>query len=578
MKSLPKNSRTSVLASVIFFCFAAIVVRLFWLQVIESAKYKSLANNEQMKQYEIPASRGLIYAKDGKQLTKLVMNETVYTLFVDPQEYNQKKKAEIIETLRAVAGGNLVDNFEKLFEEDNRYQVLGRKLSRTQAEKIKAKKFAGIGFTAETQRVYPEDGLAAQILGFVNTNGGNYGVEAAFNKELTGTNGSLKTTTDVFGNSLMVGDEDIDIPAKNGKDIVLSVDRNIQAYVEKTLQAKLTEMGVKNGSVVVMDPNSGKIMAMANYPSYKPAEYAKVKDAAVFNNNTTMMAFENGSVIKSLTMAMGINEGVASASGTYYNTDSVRVEDRTIKNAVLGHTGQIPFQTAMNYSLNTGMVTIAQRLGGGSITKSARQKMYDYYHNRFGLGKRTGIEITESPGIIISPDEVEGNAVRYSNMSFGHGMDITMIQTASAFSSIINGGTLYQPSLIAGEISSSDHQFQEKASSVSVRDVVSESTSQQMRDILVTARNSVNKPNDLAGYRVGGKTGTSETLINGKYVLNQTIGSYLGFGGNNSPKFVIMVSAWSEGQNIQGNVHAQPISTEISNWMLNYLKVKPGGN
>jgi cell division protein FtsI/penicillin-binding protein 2 len=578
MKSLPKNSRTSVLASVIFFCFAAIVVRLFWLQVVESAKYKSLANNEQMKQYEIPASRGLIYAKDGKQLTKLVMNETVYTLFVDPQEYNQKKKAETIEVLRAVAGGNLVDNFEKLFEADNRYQVLGRKLSRTQAEKIKVKKFAGIGFTAETQRVYPEDGLAAQILGFVNTNGGNYGVEAAFNKELTGANGSLKTTTDVFGNSLMIGDEDIDIPAKNGKDIVLSIDRNIQVQVEKVLKSKLEEMGVKNGSVVVMDPNSGKIMAMANYPSYKPAEYAKVKDAAVFNNNTTMMAFENGSVIKSLTMAMGINEGVASASGTYYNADSIRVEDRTIKNAVLGHTGQIPFQTAMNYSLNTGMVTIAQRLGGGSITKSARQKMYDYYHNRFGLGKQTGIEIAESPGIIISPDEVEGNAVRYSNMSFGHGMDITMIQTASAFSSIINGGTLYQPSLIAGEINPSDHQFQEKASSVSMRDVVSESTSQQMRDILVTARNSVNKPNDLAGYRVGGKTGTSETLINGKYVLNQTIGSYLGFGGNNLPKFVIMVSAWSEGQNVQGNVDAQPIFTEISNWMLNYLKVKPGGN
>ena len=577
MNSVKPRSRASIMALGIISAFAIIIVRLFWLQVLNAQKYKALANNEQMKQYEIPASRGLIYAMNGNKMSKLVMNETVYTLFIDPQEYNKNKKDEIISTLKQVAGGNLVAGFEKLFDKDNRYQVLGKKLSRTQAEKIKEKKYSGIGFTPETRRVYPEGALASQILGFVNSSGGNYGIEASFNKQLTGKNGTLKTTTDVFGNSLMIGSNDVDIPAQNGENILLSIDRNIQAKTEKVLKTKMSEFGIKNGSAVIVDPSNGKVLAMANYPTYNPANYGAVKNASDFNNNVTMMPYENGSVIKALTMAMGINEGVASADGTYYNVDKVKIEDRTIKNAVLGHTGQITFQTAINYSLNTGMVEIAKRLGNGTINKTARDKMYEYYHDRFGLGKETGIEVSESAGTIIPPDRAEGNAVRYSNMSFGQGMDTTMIQTATAFSSIVNGGILYQPSLIAGTVDSNG-DIKKKDSVVRNSNSISSDSSKQMRDILVKARKSVNPPKDLPGYRIGGKTGTSETLVNGKYVENQTIGSYVGFGGNNSPKFVIMVSVWSEGKNIQGNIHAQPIFTEISNWLLNYLNVKPGGN
>ena len=574
MNSVKPRSRASIMALGIISAFAIIIVRLFWLQVLNAQKYKALANNEQMKQYEIPASRGLIYVMNGNKTSKLVMNETVYTLFIDPQEYNKNKKDEIINTLKQVAGGNLVSGFEKLFDKNNRYQVLGRKLSRTQAEKIKEKKYSGIGFTPETRRVYPEGALASQILGFVNSSGGNYGVEASLNKQLTGKNGTLKTTTDVFGNSLMIGSNDVDIPAQNGENIVLSIDRNIQAKTEKVLKTKMGEFGIKNGSAVVIDPSNGKVLAMANYPTYDPANYGAVKNAGDFNNNVTMMPFENGSVIKALTMAMGVNEGVASADGTYYNADKVKIEDRTIKNAVLGHTGQITFQTAINYSLNTGMVEIAKRLGNGTINKTARNKMYEYYHDRFGLGKETGIEVSESTGIVIPPDSAEGNAVRYSNMSFGQGMDTTMLQTATAFSSIVNGGTLYQPSLITGTVDFSGN-IKKKDSVVRNTNSISSDASKQMRDILIKARKSVNPPKDLPGYRIGGKTGTSETLVNGKYVENQTIGSYVGFGGNNSPKFVIMVSVWSEGKNIQGNIHAQPIFTEISNWLLNYLEVKP---
>ncbi len=575
--NLKKMSRTSILAWALILAFSAIIVRLFQLQIVDNAKYLALADAEQMKRFEIPAQRGLIYAMDGKTPTKLVMNESIYTVFADPQTIKDDDKSEIISKIKEVAGGNVRDGFEALLnKKESRYQILATKLSRKQAEMIKEKDFTGIGFQETSQRVYPEGQLASQVLGFVNSEGGQYGIEGSSNDELSGKDGQLKTVTDVSGIPLTIGTRDIDTPAEDGKNVVLSIDRNIQAQTEKILKAKLEASGAKDGSVIVMDPQTGKIMAMANYPTYNPSEYSKVQDGSVFSNGTTSSAYENGSVIKSLTMAMGIDTGVASASATYYNKDYVEIEDRTIKNAVLGHTGTITFQTAMNYSLNTGMVEIASRLGGGQINKTARDTMYDYYHNRFGLGEKTGVEIYEEKGTVISPEESEGNAVRYSNMSFGQGMNTTMIQTASAFSSIINGGTLYKASVLNGEVDS-DGNFKESSSEIRKDNVVKSTTSDQIREILVTARHSVGTNNDLAGYQVGGKTGTSQTIENGVYVDDQTIGSYLGFGGNSTPKFVIMVSVSGAGQNLQGAQDAGPIFTELSNWMLTYLKIQPEG-
>ncbi|MBS7346722.1 MAG: penicillin-binding protein 2 [Candidatus Sacchiramonaceae bacterium] len=579
MKTAKKRmSRTNFLTGLLLVAFGLIVGRLFQLQIIDNQKYLALADAEQMRRFEIPARRGLIYAMDEKTPIKLVMNETIYTVFADPQIIKEADKNKMIEVLRQTIGGNLRDNFESLLDKkETRYQILATKVNRKQAELIKKEEFSGIGFQETSQRVYPEGKLAAQVLGFVNSEGGQYGIEGSLNKELSGTNGLLKTVTDVAGVPLTIGNRDIDTPAENGKNIVLSIDRNIQAQTEKILKNRLEKSGAKEGSVLVMDPQTGKIMAMANFPTYNPAEFFKVQDAAAFNNRTATAPYENGSVIKALTMAMGIDTGVADQNSTYYNTDSVKIDDITVKNAVLGHTGTITMQTAMNYSLNTGMVEIASRLGGGRITKEARDTMYDYYHNRFGLGQKTGLEIAESSGILISPDEVQGNAVRYSNMSFGQGMDLTMVQTATAFSAAINGGTLYKTSIINGEVDKYGN-FAKKDPEIRKSNVVKSTTSDTLKQTLIDARRSVGMNSDLEGYQVGGKTGTSETVRDGRYVADETIASYLGFGGNNSPKFVIMVSVSGAGQNLQGSQDAGPIFTELSNWMLNYLKVQPKGN
>ena len=166
---------------------------------------------------------------------------------------------------------------------------------------------------------------------------------------------------------MSIGDKNINIPAKDGDDIVLSIDRNIQSHTEEALKKGLEKAGATNGSVIVMDPSNGRVMAMANYPSYKPAEYGKVTDAAWFNNAVISSPYEPASVIKTFTLSTGIDKGVITPSSTYYNTDSVRVEDVTIRNAFQGLTGKLTMQDVLNNSLNTGTVTVAQRLGVGGL-------------------------------------------------------------------------------------------------------------------------------------------------------------------------------------------------------------------
>lgn len=576
---LVNGSRSRILAGAIFIIATIFIFRLFYLQVIQHDYYVGLANAEQVKKETLRANRGEIYALNGTEPVRLVMNETVYLAYVDPEQV--AKPDEVAKVMKEVAGGNVRKNFEKLLvngETKFRYQIIAERLTRSQAEKIKEKKLEGLGFAKYTQRVYPEGQMAAQTLGFVNAEGkGNYGVEGYLNKELAGVDGRLETVKDVSNIPLTIGDNNIRTPAQDGKNIVLSIDRNIQSHVEEAIVKGAERTGASHISVLVMNPNNGQVISMANMPSYNPAEYYKVQDGALFNNATVSAPYEPGSDVKTFTMAAAIDKGVAKASDTFYNTDSIKIEDITVSNATKGITGTISFQTALTMSLNTGFVTLAQKLGNGTnITRQARDTMYDYFHNRFGLGELTNIELAgENKGILISPEEQEGNAVRYSNMSFGQGLDATMIQVVGGFSSMINGGTYYKPTVVAGEVKSG--VYVPKTTTDVVRSgILKQGTSEQMRVMMETARRSA-RPNDPSGYAVGGKTGTSQVVVNGRYSDTETIGTYLGYGGGVRPEYVIMVSVSGKDKVMRGAQDAGPIFTDISNWMIDYLKIQPKG-
>src|SRR5665648_62884 len=256
------------------------------------------------------------------------------------------------------------------------------------------------------------------------------------------------------------------------------------------------------------------------------------------------------------------------------NTDFIKIDGWTIGNATLGQTGNITIQHALNWSLNTGFVTVAQRLGDGrSITLGARNTMYSYLHDRFGLGKLTGIELEgEASGQIIPPTEPEGNAVRYADMSFGQGMNLTMLQVATGFSAIVNGGIYHNPTVIDGYMDGDTFAPNKPTPS---RRILATSTSKTTKQMIHDARATFYASNDKKGYDIGGKTGTSQTLINGSYDNNQTVASYLGYGGDTKPRYVIMVQVSSPGKTFEGNRDAMPIFTDISNWLLDYMRVHP---
>lgn len=583
MKVKQMRKRTDLIRVLLALCFLLIVARMYDLQIISHQKYVDLAMSQQTMQNTIFAKRGEIYMMDGDNTTPVVMNEKVYTISVDPFLLRSEGGQELKEDeakIDQLVQGYAVNTWDKVFaNEASRYAVIAKNVPYERAKQIKEAKITGVYTQGSTKRVYPEGDLAAQVLGFVNADGkGQYGIEGSLNKELTGVNGILKTVKDVNNIPLTIGKNNVRVPAQDGKNVVLSIDRNIQKKTEDAIRATIEKFHVTNASAVVMNPRNGQILAMAGTPTYNPAEYAKVTDARAFQTDVTMSAFNPASVCKTFALAAAVDSGVMTPETTYNNTDLVTIDGWPIQNAIKGHTGNISMQEVLTYSLNTGSIQALRLLGGSEteITYQGKEKLYDYYYNRFGLGKYTGIELAESKGTVIPPTDIDGTNARYANMTFGQSLDLTMIQVATAFSAVVNGGDYYTPTLVAGEIKNGE--FVRNVLKERDHQAIESSTSETMRKMLHTAR--LVFPNVKyydEGVYVGGKTGTAQVVKNGKYTFDETIATYIGYGARSEtdyPEYVIMTKVWEDNRRLDGGMNAKPIFDEISQFMVNYLKMR----
>ena len=583
MKVKQMRKRTDLIRVLLALCFILIVARMYDLQIISHQKYVDLAMSQQTMQNTIFAKRGEIYMMDGDNTTPVVMNEKVYTISVDPFLLRSEGGQELKEDeakIDQLVQGYAVNTWDKVFaNEASRYAVIAKNVPYERAKQIKEAKITGVYAQGSTKRVYPEGDLAAQVLGFVNADGkGQYGIEGSLNKELTGVNGILKTVKDVNNIPLTIGKNNVRVPAQDGKNVVLSIDRNIQKKTEDAIRATIEKFHVTNASAVVMNPRNGQILAMAGTPTYNPAEYAKVTDARAFQTDVTMSAFNPASVCKTFALAAAVDSGVMTPETTYNNTDLVTIDGWPIQNAIKGHTGNISMQEVLTYSLNTGSIQALRLLGGSEteITYQGKEKLYDYYYNRFGLGKYTGIELAESKGTVIPPTDIDGTNARYANMTFGQSLDLTMIQVATAFSAVVNGGDYYTPTVVAGEIKNGE--FVRDTLKERDHQAIESSTSETMRKMLHTAR--LVFPNVKyydEGVYVGGKTGTAQVVKNGKYTFDETIATYIGYGARSEtdyPEYVIMTKVWEDNRRLDGGMNAKPIFDEISQFMVNYLKMR----
>lgn len=555
-------------------------IRLFYVQVIRYSHYKAAALSDQLKQYEIPATRGTILAHNGNDVLPVVLNEKLYVLYADPKLV--KKHDESAAKLVAVVGGDPTKYVSQMKVKNSRYSILAKKLSAKQNKKILALKLPGIGTQAQDYRTYPQNNLASQLLGFVNDEGqGKYGIEQSLNARLKGQPGQLKAITDANGVPLAASGDNTQIPAKNGDKITLTIDLSMQQQLENILAHGVKNSKATGASAVIIDPNTGAVKAMANVPTYDPSQYFKVSDGAVFQNAVVSQPIEVGSIMKTLTTAAALDQGVINANTSYSDPSSWKIDDFRITNIEEdGGPGNRSISDILNLSLNTGATWELMQMGGGQVNSKARNAWYEYMANHYMFGKPTGIEQGyESEGVIPKPeDNGAGINLTYANTAFGQAMTATPIQMAAALSAVVNGGKYYQPHLV-DKSTSSDGKSITNEPKVVKKDVVNPRVSQDMISLMqyVVDKHNFNPKFDQSVYTVGGKTGTAQIhKPTGGYYDNQFNGTYMGFVGGDTVQYVIAVFVDKPTNGgYAGTAAAQPIFGSLAHMLINESYVTP---
>ncbi len=555
-----------------------VVVRLFQIQVIKHDQYATSATLEYSRKFTVPAKRGQIYLLDGNEKSPLALNQTLKLLYADPTQIDDPAK-----TATALAGvtGDSAADYLKALQQGGNYVVLKRRIELAMGDKLAALNLAGIGLSEQQIRVYPEGSLASQLLGFVNADGdGQYGVEGYLNQDLSGTPGLLKIKTDTKGNPIAIANN-IEKPAVDGKSYVLTIDRNIQSQAEKYLKTGVEAAQASSGSVIIVDPHTGAIKAMANYPTFDPNNYGATTDYSTFANAVVSNQFEPGSGFKVFTMAAGLSTGKVTPATTYNDSGSAEIDGRTIRNAENHVYGQQTMTDVIQKSLNTGVIFVLKSLGGDpNLINLAGKKIFYDYIKRFGFGVATGIEQSgEARGTINPPTNQSGNNVNYANMTFGQGLSVTMLQMTMAVAAIANGGTLYQPHII-GQVIDPNGNSQDVAPKVVSDHVINPEVSQQLATMMIqVVEHGSGYLAKLKGYRVAGKTGTAQIpRADGQgYEEGKNIGSFVGFAPVENPRYVMMVrinepkvSGFAESTTV-------PVFANIQSWLLKYYQIPPSG-
>lgn len=556
------------LAFFVFFVALAIVGKLFLLQVIRHDTFVALAENQHSKNMQIQARRGEIFLQDENQPYPVAVNRELQMVYAVGKEI--KDAGAAAETLASILN---LDKFflnEKVGNPEDMFEIIKHKLSEDEVKKIREAKIPGIYLSPESFRYYPAGELASQLIGFVGSNGeesrGMYGLEAFWEKTLRGESGSVVQEGDARGRWISVSDREVQ-EAKNGPDMILTINHTVQFEIEKILKQTMEKFSAEGASAIVMDPKTGKILALANQPSFNPNDFASTEDISRFINSSVSEPYESGSVFKAFTEAIGIDDGKIDGNSTFVDTGVVAEAGYQIHNSDMKANGVQTMTQVLENSLNTGVIYIEKLVGN---------KKFGEYVNLFGFGQKTGIEL---------PGEVPGNVKNLSNpnttinfftASFGQGISVTPIQLVMAYGALANKGTLMKPQIVE-ELRYDDGRI-EKKQPEEVRQVISENSAKQVSEMLRSVVvNGHGKRADVPGYLVGGKTGTAQVAKAGAkgYEEGVNIGSFAGYAPTNDPKFVVLVKIinpkgveWAESS-------AAPTFGQIMKFLLEYYKVKP---
>ena len=456
----------------------------------------------------------------------------------------------------------------RLSKEDDPYEPIAHDVSESQLNKILDLELPGIHYVLEEARSYPEKNLGGHIFGFVAQTddgmNGQYGLEGFFNDYLSGANGFLDIVTDIGGQWIGVGKREFE-QAKDGGDLLLTIDRTIQYTACKALQDGVERYEADGGSIVIIDPATGKVMAMCNVPDFDPNTYNEVESISVYNNAAIFDAYEPGSVFKPLVMAAALDVDAVTPSETYNDTGEEEIEEYTIRNSDLKAYGIQTMTQVLEKSLNTGMIYVMREMTGLVMT--------DYIED-FGFGVLTGIELdTEASGTIESL--YNDHEIYYATASYGQGITSTVLQMAMAYGAIANDGWLMEPYLV--EEKRYDDGTVEDTQPYAVRQVIDSSTATTISAMLVSViENGHAGYAGVDGYYIGGKTGTAQVASSqGGYQDDATIATFAGFGPVEDPQFAMVVRIDHPRTTEWAADTAAPIFGEVAEFILDYLEVPP---
>ncbi|MFT9488232.1 MAG: stage V sporulation protein D [Tepidibacillus sp.] len=543
------------------FLFISLIGRLGYIQLVQGKWLAEQAEELFKRDIPVEAKRGKIYDRNGEILAYNISAPTVVAIPVQVRE-PQKAARELANILHMSE-----EKIYKLITQRTLIVKVARKISEEDAKKIKALRLPGIAIAEESRRFYPEKDFASHILGFVGIdNQGLAGIEVVYDDLLTGKDGAISFPSDVTGRR-MPNQSDSYTPPKDGNNLILTIDKNIQSYIEREIDQAMLTYQAEHAIAIAMDPNTGEILGMASRPNYDPTNFADYPSEIYNRNLPIWMAYEPGSTFKIITLAAALEEDKIDLTDQFFDPGYINVAGTDLHCWKSGGHGSETFLQVVENSCNPGFVVMGQKLG--------TEKLFSYIKS-FGFGAKTGIDLRgEQKGILFDMNRI--GPVELATTSFGQGVSVTPIQQVAAVSAAINGGKLLTPHLLKEVHDPVTDEVLLINSPEVKRQVISPETSKKVRETLESVvANGTGRNAYIDGYRVGGKTGTAQKIgPNGGYLANNHIVSFIGFAPADKPEIVIYV-AIDNPQGIQfGGVVAAPIVKNILEDSLQYLGVKP---
>lgn len=560
------NGRFLVAFGVFISLFFLIEFKLFEWQIVRADELSSLAKDQSEAQIILTPQRGTIYTSDH---FPLATNRMAYVLFANPKSVQNKELAS-----SSIAGLLDIDiaSVSAQINKDKAWVPLAWHISDDTKNKIAALNLPGIGFDENPTRFYPEGSMAAQLVGFVgkDTKGedtGYFGLEGYYDRQLKGQEVHATVVKDALNRPILAKTTDGLDTDGNGRDLTLSIDRVVQYDVEQKLKAGMDKYGAKEALAAVMDPKTGEILAMANYPSFDPSTFWEFAPDT-YKNPFVTDTYEPGSTFKPLVMAYAIDHGLVSPQTQCdICAGPVTVGDYDIHTWNNEYHPNSTMIDVIKNSDNTGMVYVSKKLGLDGTLSLMKS---------FGIGDMTGIDLQgeAEPGV---KDRESWYPIDVATASFGQGISVTPIELLSAFSSLANDGVRMQPHVVK-EIRKEDGSVVQ-IPPTSLGQAVSSTTTKVMREILVNAVNTGEaKFARVHGYRIAGKTGTASIPVNGHYDGTKTIASFIGYAPADNPKFVMLVIFHEPTSSIYGAETAAPVFFDIARDLLLYYHISPTEN